>query len=121
MRKTLALLVASTALTAAVGIPAWSTMQMPSDAGQRAAVLDAGPQAVPLVLASNDGDDDHRRREGTRRGHDGDDRDDDDDEDDDDDDDDRRGDSRNPAPVGTVAPPTNGLFGNGAPPQVQVN
>ncbi len=34
--------------------------------------------------------------------------------------DDRRG-ARNPAPAGTVAPPQNGLFGNGAPPQVQVN
>ena len=37
------------------------------------------------------------------------------------DDDDDRGDARNPAPAGTVAPPQNGLFGNGAPPQVQVN
>lgn len=36
------------------------------------------------------------------------------------DDDDRRG-GRNPSPAGTVAPPQNGLFGNGAPPQVQVN
>ena len=32
-----------------------------------------------------------------------------------------RGGARNPAPAGTVAPPQNGLFGNGAPPQVQVN
>lgn len=37
-----------------------------------------------------------------------------------DDEDDRRG-ARNPAPAGTVAPPQNGLFGHGAPPQVQVN
>ena len=37
------------------------------------------------------------------------------------DDDDDRGGARNPAPAGTVAPPQNGLFGNGAPPQVQVN
>ncbi len=36
-------------------------------------------------------------------------------------DDDDRGNARNPAPAGTVAPPQNGLFGNGAPPQVQVN
>jgi hypothetical protein len=36
-------------------------------------------------------------------------------------DDDRRGGARNPAPAGTVAPPQNGLFGNGARPQVQVN
>ncbi|SHM75591.1 hypothetical protein SAMN05443432_1154 [Roseovarius litoreus] len=37
-----------------------------------------------------------------------------------DDDDDRRG-ARNPAPAGSVAPPQNGLFGNGAAPKVQVN
>ncbi|RKT34770.1 hypothetical protein BXY70_0793 [Roseovarius halotolerans] len=37
-----------------------------------------------------------------------------------DEDDDRRG-ARNPAPAGTVAPPQNGLFGNGAAPKVQVN
>lgn len=36
-------------------------------------------------------------------------------------DDDDRGGARNPAPAGSVAPPQNGLFGNGAPPQVQVN
>ena len=33
-------------------------------------------------------------------------------------DDDDRGGARNPAPAGTVAPPQNGLFGNGAPPQI---
>jgi hypothetical protein len=37
------------------------------------------------------------------------------------DDDDDRGSARNPAPAGTTVPPQNGLFGNGAPPQVQVN
>lgn len=36
-------------------------------------------------------------------------------------DDDDRGGARKPAPAGTVAPPQNGLFGNAAPPQVQVN
>lgn len=35
--------------------------------------------------------------------------------------DDDRGSARNPAPAGPVAPPQNGLFGNGAPPKVQVN
>ncbi len=35
--------------------------------------------------------------------------------------DDDRGTARNPAPAGTAAPPQNGLFGNGAPPKVQVN
>lgn len=38
------------------------------------------------------------------------------------DDDDRGGTgAANPAPAGTVAPPQNGLFGTGTPPQVQVN
>lgn len=32
-----------------------------------------------------------------------------------------RGAGRNPAPAGTVAPPQNGLFGNGAAPQVLMN
>lgn len=38
---------------------------------------------------------------------------------DDDDEDSRR--PRNPAAVGTAAPPPNGLFGTGAPPRVRVN
>ena len=124
MKKTLTLLVASTALTAAIGVPAWSAMQAPSDVLRPvAALFDDAPQAMPLVLASDDDDDDDdddRWRDGSRRGHDDDD-DDDDDCDDDDDDDDCRGGARNPAPAGSVAPPQNGLFGNGAPPQVQVN
>lgn len=37
------------------------------------------------------------------------------------DEDDDRGGARNPAPAGTVAPPQNGVFGNGGPPRVQVN
>jgi hypothetical protein len=36
-------------------------------------------------------------------------------------DDDRRSGARTPAPAGSAAPPQNGLFGNGAPPHVQVN
>ncbi len=123
MKKTLTLLAASTALTAAIGVPAWSAMQAPTDVLRPvAALFDDAPQAMPLVLASDDDDDDDDRwRDGSRRGHDDDDDDDDDDCDDDDDDDDCRGGARNPAPAGTVAPPQNGLFGNGAPPHVQVN
>ena len=116
MKKTLTLLAASTALTAVIGVPAWSAMQAPSDVLRPiAALFDDSSQAMPLVLASDDDDDDDRWRDGSRRGHD------DDDDDDDDCDDDCRGGARNPAPAGTVAPPQNGLFGNGAPPQVQVN
>lgn len=118
MKKTLTFLAASTALTVVIGVPAWSAMQAPSDGVLRpvAALFDDAAQAMPLVLASDDDDDDNRWREGSRRGHD-----DDEDCDDDDDDDECRGGARNPAPAGTVAPPQNGLFGNGAPPQVQVN
>lgn len=114
MKKTLALLAASTALTAAIGIPAWSAMHSPkSEDGALAALIgdDHGPMRV--WLASDDDDDDRRK---SRKHH-------DDDEDDDDDDDDRggRGGQMNPAPAGTVAPPSNGLFGTGTPPKVQVN
>jgi hypothetical protein len=105
MKKTLTLLVASTALTAAIGVPAWSAMQAPAGGVLRpvAALFDDAPQTMPLLLA-NDDDDDH-----------------DDDDCDEGDDDDCRGGARSPAPADTVAPPQNGLFGNGAPPQVQVN
>ncbi len=120
MQKTLTLLVASTALTAAIGMPAWSAMHAPAEGSVRpvAAPFEERAQALPLILASDDDDDDNRGSvQSSRRGHD----DDDDDDCEDDDDDDCRGGAANPAPAGTVAPPQNGLFGNGAPPQVQVN
>lgn len=123
MKKTLTLLVASTALTAAIGVPAWSAMQAAAEEGLRpvAALFEKDPHAMPIVLASDDDDDNDRRWwKGARRGHDDDD-DGDDDDDDCDDGDNCRGGARNPAPAGTVAPPQNGLFGNGAPPRVQVN
>ncbi len=125
MRKSLSLLVASTALSAAVGFPVWSATPTPSGPGFAAPGFTASggapALAMPatvreaglLVLASGDDDDE-------------DDDDDDDDEDDDDDDcddDDETCGRRlpNPAPAGTVAPPANGLFLNGTPPQVKVN
>jgi hypothetical protein len=122
MRKTLTLLVASTALTAVIGTTAWSAMHAPADGSPRpvAAIFKDAARALPLILASDDDDRDHRKT--SRRGRDEDD--DDDrrrsDRDDDCDDDDCRGGARSPAPAGTVTPPQNGLFGNGAPPQVQV-
>jgi hypothetical protein len=145
MKRTIALLVAATALTATIGVPAWSSMRLPAaadheiPAGERA----TGSQGdLPLTRISDDDDDDrgffvssrwlrwgdddddHGRRSrssgryadddhGRRHGH-----------DDDDDDDDcygRNCGASNPAPAGSVAPPANGLFGNGAAPQVQVN
>lgn len=117
MKKTLTLLAASTALTAAIGFPAWSAMQASSAEGLSpvAALFEGHADALPLVLASDD-DDDRRGRKSKRRGYD-----DDDDDEDDDDDDDERGNARNPAPAGSVAPPQNGLFGGGAAPKAKVN
>lgn len=118
MRKTLTLLLASTAMTAAIGLPAWSAIQSldAPDAKSVAVVVDARSDAPAAILASNDDDDDDRRRSGRD-----DDDEDDDDNDDDEDDEERAAGARNPAPLGAVPPPANGLFGNGAPPRVQVN
>ncbi|MGY9047528.1 hypothetical protein P775_07040 [Puniceibacterium antarcticum] len=117
MRKTLTRLVASTALAAGMGLPAWSATDAVGDEGSRlfASVFEMNRDAAPMVLAS--GDDDHESRGFFRFG------DDDDDEEDDDCEEDDGGcnGASNPAPAGTVAPPQNGLFGNGAPPKVQVN
>lgn len=113
MKKTLAILFASTALTAGIGFPAWSAMHEAARfEGLRDAVLDAG-RDLGVVLASDDDDDrDHGRQ--LRRG-------DDDDDEDDDDNDSRGGNVSAPAPAGSVAPPNNGLFGNGAAPKAQMN
>ncbi len=121
MKKNLTILVAATALTAAIGLPAWSAMRPLADESREptAARFEDGAQAGRFVLAGGEtGDREHHVRKGSQRGHD-----DVEDDDDDDDDDGRgsRGGAGNPAPMGTVAPPRNGLFGTGAPPQVQVN
>jgi hypothetical protein len=127
MKKTLALLAATTALSAAITAPAWSAMRTSnSEFLPFAAVFEAGQDAMPLILASSDDDDDREYRNGARYEED----DDDDDgkyrsgsrhDDDDDDDDDCGNSARNAAPAGTVAPPQNGLFGNGAAPKAQMN
>jgi hypothetical protein len=122
MSKTLALLVASTALVTTLGLPAWSSLHGggPAAAWISGARSEGAGQAPTLVRASDDDDDDRRMG----RSSDDDDGDHDDDDDDDDDCDDDRacaGSAANPAPAGTVAPPQNGLFGTGAPPKVQMN
>lgn len=126
MKSTLTLLIASTALTVAIGQPVWSAMRAPADAATAPwflAIFDNGEKALPLVFVSGDDDDDDDDNRRYRRAsrEDDDDDDDDDCEGDDDDDDDCRGNARRSAPTGPVAPPSNGLFGTGAPPQVQVN
>ena len=134
MKKTLALLATTTALSAAITAPAWSAMRTSnSEFLPFAAVLEAGQDAMPLILASSDDDDDREYRNGARYEDDDDDDDyskyrsgsryddDDDDCDDDDDDDDCGHGASTAAPAGTVAPPQNGLFGNAAAPKVQMN
>ncbi|WP_338721258.1 hypothetical protein [Devosia sp. XK-2] len=126
MKKTLTLLVASTVLTIAIGVPAWSAMRAPTDGAPRsvATLFDDGPQTMSIALVGDDEDDDRPWQNGSPRGHDdaecGTDGDGDEDSDDDDNND-CRGGLRNPAPAGIVAPPQNGLFRTGAPPQVQMN
>jgi hypothetical protein len=110
-KHALALLVASTALTTAVGIPALGALP---DSGRNDLTAAAGriagaPSDDLLLLASDDDDDDHRRN---RRAS---------DDDECDDDDDCGGSGVAPAPAGSGTPPQNGLFGTGAPPQVKVN
>ena len=123
MSSRLSLLFASTALTVAIGLPALAAMQTLGSAqgacsGVCEAVFNADDQPAPLIRVSG-GDDDDDDDGWFRRGRDDDD---DDDEDcDDDDDDDCTGTLGNPAPAGTVAPPANGLFGNGAPPVAVTN
>lgn len=115
MKKTFAILVASTAVAIGAGIPAWSGMHRAEHASART------DHDGILKLASDDRlDRDHGRR---ARSDDDDHRYGDDGHDDDDDDDDGYGrrTSTNPAPAGTVAPPANGLFCSGAAPKVKLN
>ncbi|MCR8548909.1 hypothetical protein M4578_13815, partial [Salipiger sp. P9] len=100
MKKTLALLTASTALGLAIGLPAWSAMQ-DDRTGDTVFSAEFKPERSPMRLwFVDDDDDDHGKYARKYRGEHDDDDDDYDDDDDDDDDDDygRRGDQMNPAP-----------------------
>lgn len=116
MKTTLALLAATTALGALVAIPAIGATRTPGADTSLAAFSASANTAQQgmIVLASGD-DDDEENRGGSLSG------DDDDDCEDEDDDDGGCRAGANPAPAGTAAPPSNGLFGSGAPPQVKVN
>ena len=126
MSKTLNLLLASAALTAVIGVPAWSAMHAPSQGeglSPLTALFGSGDGTRPLVLVEDEDDDeDDDEDEGARNSR-GDDDDDDDDDDEEDCDDDEAGcgtsAARQPAPAGSVPPPQNGLFGTGTP-QVKV-
>lgn len=114
MTKSLTLLFASAALTAAVALPAWSAMQAPAPGGVLSrlhTLLDAGGSERPLVLVDDDGEDDDDGGRATGRRASGD----DDGEDCDDDDGSCGAAAPAAAPAGSVAPPQNGLFGSGTP------
>jgi len=112
MKNTLTLLIASTAISVALGLPAWSALRGPSDLFS--AVFSDIQGAANIVLAGDDDGDSDSRRAGRN-----------------DDDDEEEGCGRsangrcakgnNPAPVGTAPPPKNGLFGTGAAPKAQMN
>ena len=115
--KTLTLLIAATALTAAIGLPAWSAIKTAAEgdaATPLSSLFGSGENARPVILAENDDDDDDDEgTAATRRNS-------DDDEGACEEDEDSCGTSaRAPAPAGSVAPPQNGLFGT-TPPQAQV-
>lgn len=117
MKSALALLLAGSALVAAFGVPSLAAMRGTRDAlapsFARAGNANYDIRLIKVSDAHDDDDDDRRA------GHE---RDDQDGDDDDDDDEDRDTRARiSPAPAGTVAPPANGLFGNGAPPLAVTN
>ena len=119
MTKTLTLLFASTALTAAIGLPAWSAMQAPSIPAVAQfipAIDEKSADGAKLILVDDDEDEDEGNASKREAG-----REDEDDDDDCEEDEGSCGGGNNPAPAGSAAPPQNGLFGNGTPPKAQVN
>ena len=123
MSKILSLLLASAALTAVVGVPAWSAMHLPQQGEAvktMTAVFGSTDTAELLVLVDDEDDDDEDEDGNTKRGTSNDDDDDDDAEDCDDDDGScGAAAATQAAPAGTATPPQNGLFDTGTP-QVQV-
>lgn len=119
MKKTLAVLIGATALTAVLGLPAWSALGGGGAAAPRPATLQAPDMKDLLRLVDDDEgeDDDMPKAQRSERDDDG------AGEEDDDDDDEDGGSAGtgNPAPAGSAPPPSNGLFGNGTAPKAQVN
>ena len=110
MNKKLAFLAAATALSAIIAVPVLGS-PLASDALK--SLVGETHSDRGTMLASDDGNGGSWRI--IRSG-------DDDEGEGDEDDGGNRSNAANPAPMGTVAPPANGLFNtNGAKPQVQVN
>lgn len=111
MKRASVLFAATTALTAAVGLSAWSAARAPSFAGHGivADLFRDGAERLSFRVVSDDDDRGRRRHARHHRG-------------DDDDDDDHGSRGRiDPAAAGNATPPANGLFGDGAGPRVRSN
>jgi hypothetical protein len=116
MKKSLALLIATTGLTAVLAMPAWSAVQASLDFAAKAAELTSQvlqDTSNLIYVSDNDDDDDDNGRRRSKH--------DDDDDGDDCDDDKKCSGAANPTPAGQVTPPKNGLFGDGKAPKVDVN
>ena len=117
MKSTFAVLLATTAVIGALGLPALSAIGRDPDTTSITAATVGNDTDGAIRLASSDDDD---NRKASRRDDDHEDDDDDEDECDDD-----EVDCRRPAPAmtptGPIAPPTNGLFSPGAAPKVRTN
>ena len=113
--KTLTLLLASAALTAAVGVPAWSALHTQAVGEAVAPLADmfgSDGATRPILLADNDADENGSVSRGESS---------DDNEDCEEEEGNCGGASaKAPAPAGAVPPPQNGLFDNGTAPQVKV-
>ena len=113
--KTLTLLIASAALTAAVGLPAWSALHQAVDGGAATSLssLVGGDQSGGITIIA-EGDDQENEGATAIRSHSS------GDEDSCEEGENNCGSAANPpAAAGTVPPPQNGLFGT-APAKVQV-
>ncbi len=112
-------LLASTALAIGLGLPAWAVVRGGDSPCVAVCSLGVGEAGQGLVLVDGDEEDDDGGWFAFGEDEDEDCADDDDDDDEDHDDEDEEdcpGVQALPAPSGPVAPPANGLFGNGAPP-----
>lgn len=116
MKSTFAILLATTAVIGALGLPALSAIGRDPGIAAAPALTVGSANDGTVLLASNDDDN------GMASRRDSDDRDKDDDcGDDDEDDGDCRRTAPAPAQTGPITPPANGLFSPGAAPQVRTN
>lgn len=117
MKSTLAILLATTAVIGALGLPALSAIGRDPGIAAASALTVGSANDGTVILSSNDDD----SRNASRRDNNDEDDEDDDCDDDHEDDDDCRRTAPAPAQTGPVTPPANGLFSPGAAPQVRTN